>query len=55
MKQDRNSRIYDFQGERLTIAEIARRLGMRPTTLYGRLERMEFEKAISTPVRGRKS
>lgn len=54
MKQDRNSRIYEFQGENLTIAEIARRLGMKQNTLWARLNRMTAQEAFSRPVRGKR-
>ena len=35
----RNSRLHEFEGEMLTVADIARRLGMRKTTIQARINR----------------
>jgi DNA-directed RNA polymerase specialized sigma24 family protein len=50
----KGSRIYEFQGERLNIAEIARRLGIREGTLWARLNRMTSERAFSMKLRARR-
>jgi IS30 family transposase len=54
MKQDRNSILHTFNGESLTVAEIARRIGVRYGTLYARLKRMEPAQAFSMKLRARR-
>jgi hypothetical protein len=54
--------IYEFRGERLTLAEIAKRTGKRKELLWDRIKYrgMSLEQAVSTPkmslsARGRKA
>lgn len=41
-------RLYDFEGERLTIPQIAEKVGIKPKTLYARLVRQKWplERAV---------
>lgn len=54
-EQRRNTddvRILEFRGERMCLADWAKRLGMRKGTLYYRLQRgLSVEEALTTPVR----
>ena len=45
--------LYIYQGEKLTLAELARRYGMDPDVLYQRVKRhgWRISKALNTPVR----
>jgi len=48
----RKSRLLEYQGETLTIAEWARRAGLSPGALWGRLDRgWSVERALTTPAR----
>jgi hypothetical protein len=51
MKPKKNWRMYEYQGEQLCLAEIARRIGIKPVTLWARLNRMTAERAFSLPLR----
>lgn len=48
--------LIEYQGERMSISELARKIGMNVNTLSGRLhnQRMTVEEAINTPVAGRR-
>ena len=48
------SKYYMYNGEMMTITEIAKIININPRTLKNRIKRMGFEKAISQPLRVRK-
>jgi DNA-directed RNA polymerase specialized sigma24 family protein len=54
MKTHRNTELHHYQGESLTVAEIARRIGVRYGTLYARLKRMEPAQAFKMKLRARR-
>lgn len=59
-EQTRNTRRtinYDFNGKKMTVAEIARELNISPFTLYSRIRSgMDIKEAIETPIkRGNKN
>jgi IS30 family transposase len=54
MKTNRATELHSFNGESLTVAEIARRIGVRYGTLYARLKRMEPAQAFSMKLRARR-
>lgn len=51
---DRGRLIVEFEGALLTVTQAARRIGMHPTVLYGRLVKCGWplEMALSKPVAG---
>lgn len=52
MNNTKKNRFYEFDGESLTVAQWARKVGIRPHTLFMRLAYgWEFERALTTPVR----
>lgn len=49
----RRNMIVDWNGERLTVAEVARRTGIKAATLYQRIHMgLTIERAVSEPVQG---
>ncbi len=48
--------LIEYQGERISISELARKIGMNVNTLSGRLhtQRMTVEEAVNTPVARRR-
>lgn len=52
-RNKRNNRWLEFKGERKTLAEWARALGLSPASLHGRLDNgWSLSRALSTPSRG---
>lgn len=49
VQNTRNCKYYEFNGERLTHNEWARRLGINPATLTERIKRHGLEYALSAP------
>lgn len=55
MNNVRKNRFVEFEGERLTVAEASRRVGISPFVVYGRLNNgWSAERALREPVAGRK-
>lgn len=54
-RNKRNNYYVDYNGEKISISELAEKIGIKYTTLYQRLEKLHWslEKAISTPVKER--
>lgn len=52
-KNKQATRYYTFKGKRMVATEIAKEIGMKPTTMYQRLFVMKWpmERIINTPVR----